>query len=93
MSVSVKVEPTRNADSVIFKLFDALIPPGTGLTFPNREIAQSHPVAKALFDIRGVVSVWLIGKEIQVTKDPTVSWGSIKGKVVETIKRVIPEPS
>jgi len=91
MSVTVKVEPTRNADSVVFKLMQAIIPPGTGLSFPNRGTAQSHPIAKALFDVDGVASVWVIGSEVQVTKDPAVSWGRIKGKVVAAIKRsVIP---
>ncbi|MDH5763631.1 MAG: NifU N-terminal domain-containing protein [Nitrospinota bacterium] len=88
MSVNVKVEPTRNEDSVVFKLNKILIPPGTGSSFPNREIAQSNPLAKALFEVRGVASVWLIGSEVQVTKDPAFSWGAVKGKVVETIKRV-----
>lgn len=92
MSVTVNVVPTRNADSVVFKLMQALIPPGTGLSFPNRETAQSHPIAKAVFEVQGVASVWVIGSEIQVTKDPAVSWGRIKGKVVAAIKRAIPSP-
>ena len=88
MSVTVKTETTRNEHSVIFKLLKTLIPPGTGSSFPNRGTAQDHPLAKALFELPGVVSVWIIGSEVQVTKDPAVSWGTLKGKVVETIKRV-----
>ena len=40
MSVSVTVEPTRNENTVAFKLDKALIPPGTGSSYPNREKAQ-----------------------------------------------------
>ena len=88
MSVEVTVEPTRNEDSVVFILNKTLIPPGTGSTFSNRESAKDHPLARALFEIRGVNSLWIIGSEVQVTKDPGVSWGAIKAKVVETIKQV-----
>ncbi len=90
MSITVTVETTRNADSVIFKLKTTLLPPGIGGSFPNREIAQSHPLAKALFEIQGVASVWLIGSEIQITKDAGTTWGAIKAKIVETIKRIEP---
>ena len=88
MSVSVTVEPTRNENSVVFILDKTLIPPGTGSPYPNREKAQSNPLAKALFEIKGVSSVWVLGNEVQVTKTDQVTWGAVKSKVVETIKRV-----
>ena len=88
MSVEVTVAPTRNEDSVVFILDKTLIPPGTGSSFPHRESAKDHPLARALFEIRGVSSLWILGNEVTVTKDPGVSWGGIKAKIVETIKRV-----
>ncbi len=87
-TVTVTVETTRNADSVIFVLKKTLLPPGVGNPYPNREIAQSHPLAKALFEIQGVASVWIIASEIQVTKDAQATWGALKSKIVETIKRI-----
>lgn len=87
MSVQVTVEPMRNKNSVSFILDKTLIPPGTGSSYPNRNSAQSNPLAKALFEIQGVSSVWLLGNEVQVTKDDRVTWGAIKGKVVETIRK------
>ena len=88
MSVNVTVEPMRNENSVAFILDKTLIPPGTGNSYPNREKAQNNPLAKALFEIQGVSSVWVLGNEVQVTKDDQVTWGAVKSKVVETIKRV-----
>ncbi len=88
MPVTVTVEPTRNEDSVVFILDKTLIPPGTGSTFSNREFAKDHPLARALFEIRGVSSIWILGNEVTVTKVPGVSWGNIKAKIVETIKQV-----
>jgi NFU1 iron-sulfur cluster scaffold homolog, mitochondrial len=87
MSVNVTVEPMRNEHSVSFILDKTLIPPGTGNSYPNREKAQSDPLAKALFEIKGVSSVWILGNEVQVTKDDQVSWGALKGRVVETIRQ------
>jgi hypothetical protein len=77
----------RNENSVSFILDKTLIPPGTGNPYPNREKAQSNPLAKALFEIKGVSSVWVLGNEVQVTKDDQVSWGALKSRVVETIKQ------
>jgi hypothetical protein len=87
MSVSVNVEPTRNEHTVVFKLDKDLIPPGTGNSYPSREMAQNNPLAKALFEIQGVSSVWVLGNEVHVTKDDNVTWGAVKSKVVETIRK------
>ena len=87
MSVQVTVEPMRNEHSVSFVLDKALIPPGTGNSYPNSGKAQSDPLAKALFEIKGVSSVWVLGNEVQVTKNDDASWGALKGRVVETIKK------
>ena len=88
MPVQVTVEPMRNENSVAFILDKNLIPPGTGDPYSNREKAQSNPLAKALFEIKGVNSIWVLGNEVQVTKDDEVTWGAIKAKIIETIKRV-----
>jgi hypothetical protein len=87
MSVSVTVETTRNENTVVFKLDKDLIPPGTGSSYPDREKAQSNPLAKALFEIQGVSSVWVLGNEVHVTKEDDVTWGAVKSKVVETIRK------
>jgi hypothetical protein len=87
MSVNVTVEPMRNENSVSFVLDKALLPPGTGNPYSNRESAQGNPLAKALFEIKGVHSIWVLGNEVQVTKDDEASWGALKGRVVETIRK------
>ena len=87
MSVQVTVEPMRNENSVSFVLDKTLIPPGTGESYPNSEKAQSNPLAKALFEIKGVSSVWVLGNEVHVTKEDQVTWSAVKSKVMETIKQ------
>jgi len=49
---------------------------------------EQFKVTRALFEIRGVSSIWILGNEVTVTKVPGVSWGNIKAKIVETIKQV-----
>lgn len=86
MTVEITSTPTRTENRVTFALDKALIPPGTGLSYPDRQLAQAHPVANAIFQVDGVLSVWILGNEIEVTKDEKTRWSSIKAKVIEAIK-------
>ncbi len=89
MTVDVTLEPTRNIDSVVFKLNRELLPPGIGGSFPDSDLAKDDPLASALFKIKGVISVWIIGSEVQVSKDERVSWGRINSRIIETIKQTL----
>ncbi|CCQ90912.1 hypothetical protein NITGR_490015 [Nitrospina gracilis 3/211] len=88
MTLEVKAEVTRNPDLVTFRLNKTLIPPGTGLSFSGPEYAKDHPLANALFQIRGVKAVWILGNDVQVTKDENVRWGTMTSRIIETIKRI-----
>jgi len=89
MTVEVTVEPTRSENSVIFRLNRTLHPPGTGLSFPDAHTAQVNPIATALFKIKGVASVWIIGSEVQVSKEENFRWSTIHSKIVETLRRTV----
>ena len=86
MNVEIKVTATRNPHYVTFSLEQPLIGPGTGLTFSDPESAEGYPLPKALFQIRGVKSIWVLGNDIQVTKDEKVRWSSIQSRIIETIR-------
>lgn len=85
MALEITVEPTRNDNSVIFLLNRQVVPPGTGLSFSGSAMAEDYPLAKSLFQIKGVVSVWMISNEIQVTKNDNARWSAIKSRIIETI--------
>lgn len=87
-TIEIKTKPTRTESLVTFSLNKELIPPGTGLSFPEKNSGQAHPIAKALFEINGVESVWILGNDIQVTKSDQVRWSSIKSKIVDAIQRI-----
>jgi len=86
MSIEITAVPTRTENLLTFELNRALIPPGTGLSFPNVHSAESHPVARAIFQVKGVSSVWILDNAIDVTKDATARWAAVKPKVVEAIR-------
>lgn len=86
MNLDITVTSTRNENYVEFSLNQDLIPPGTGLSFANPESAESHPLAKALFGIRGVKSVWILGNGIHVTKNENIRWSILQSKVLEAIR-------
>ncbi len=86
MALEITFEPTRNEHSVIFTLNREVVRPGTGLSFSGPETAKDHPLAKSLFQIKGVTSIWMISNEIQITKDDNARWSAIKSRVLETIR-------
>ena len=88
MTVEVKVKPTRNEHSVIFSLNKTLVRAGTGEPYSDAASAKNSPLASALFKIRGVQSIWLLGNDVQVTKYESARWGTLNSKIIETIKQV-----
>ncbi len=89
MAVEIQVTPTRNPNSSSFTVDHNLIAPGTGLSYSDAGSAAGNPLASALFAVRGVQSVWILGNEIQVTKDEKVRWGSIQSRIIETIRSAL----
>ena len=88
MTVEIKITATRNPNYVTFSLDHDLIPPGTGRTYSDAESAEADPLAKALFEIPGIESLWVLGDSIHVTKDEKVRWTRIQSRVIETIRHV-----
>lgn len=86
MNLEITAQPTRSEALVTFTLNKQLIPPGTGKSFPDKISAQKNSIAKALFAIDGVESVWILGNEIQVGKADGVRWAAIKSKVQDAIR-------
>ncbi|ADM09047.1 NifU-like domain protein [Parvularcula bermudensis HTCC2503] len=55
------------------------------MDFPTLESAKVSPLASALFDIDGVVEVYLGADFLTVTKDPSVEWQHLKPAVLGTV--------
>ena len=81
---AVNISTTPNENALKFTLDKDSIASGYK-TYNNAEEADI-PVAKALFAIDGVVSVFLMADFITVTKKPEASWKGIQQPAIEAIK-------
>lgn len=54
--------------------------------YPNAESAENDPLAKGIFKIEGVVSVFYMDKFITIEKDPEANWGQIQRPLIEFMK-------
>lgn len=88
------VDLTPNPQALKFILNEKLLTRETR-NYKSKEEAENDPLAKGIFEIEGVVSVFYMDKFITIEKDPKVAWGNIQRPFVEFIKKfdktLIPE--
>lgn len=83
--VDVMAQPTPNPNSVKFTL-NRSVTDGSSESYMNAEQAESSPLAKRLFEIDGVQSVFMLNNFITVTRDPAFDWNVIVGEVEAAIR-------
>jgi len=79
------VDLTPNPQALKFILNEKLLEKETR-SFQNKSEAENDPLAKAIFEFPGVVSVFYMDKFITIEKDPAIQWGQIQRPFVEFIK-------
>ncbi|MGK9369970.1 NifU family protein [Melioribacter sp. Ez-97] len=79
------VDLTPNPQALKFILNEKLLQKETR-SFQSKEEAANDPLAKGIFEIPGVVSVFYMDKFITIEKEPAASWGQIQKPLVEFIK-------
>lgn len=85
MLVVQDVDLTPNPQALKFILNEKLLNRETR-NFQSKEEAQNDPLAKGIFEINGVVSVFYMDKFITIEKEPSAQWGQIQRPFVEFIK-------
>ncbi|MBN1299975.1 MAG: NifU family protein [Melioribacteraceae bacterium] len=85
MLIVQDVDLTPNPQALKFILNERLLNAETR-NYTNKEEADKDPLAKGIFEIDGVVSVFYMDKFITIEKDPGTSWGQIQKPFVEFIK-------
>ncbi|GJQ11624.1 hypothetical protein GpartN1_g4772.t1 [Galdieria partita] len=78
-------QPTPNPDSVKFLPGREVVPNEASVDFPNAQTAQISPLAKRLFRIEGISSVFLGPDFVTVTKREDVSWSVLRPEIFEAI--------
>jgi Scaffold protein Nfu/NifU N terminal len=85
MAVQVQISTTPNEHALKFTIDRQAIESGHK-TFANAQEAAESPVAKALFSLEGVASVFLMADFITVTKKPDANWDNLQSAAVDAIK-------
>ncbi len=82
----IQTEDTPNPQSMKYLPGQDVLGAGTmGLDFPTPESAETSPLVQALFDVDGVMGVFLGGDFLTVTKTPAVEWRHINPAILGAI--------
>ena len=81
-----RTDPTPNPDALKFILDGQLVSAGSR-SFRDRLLCED-PVAKALFEIEEVVSVFFVSNVATVTKDPFADWGVLVPRIIQVLESV-----
>ena len=81
----LRIQPTPNPDAFQFILNGKIIEMGTK-TFDASDDGIEDPMAKALFGIFGMQSIFIKENFITITKSNTVGWHTIMEKIGSTIE-------
>jgi len=79
------IDLTPNPHALKFVLNDNLLKYETR-SFANKDEAGTDPLAKAVFELEGVVSVFYMDKFVTIEKAADANWGIIQKEFVELIK-------
>jgi Fe-S cluster biogenesis protein NfuA len=90
------VDLTPNPQALKFIISEKLLNRETR-SFKNKEEAENDPLAKGVFELEGVVSVFYMDRFVTIEKEPSISWGKIQMPFVNFIKgfdkNLIPDES
>lgn len=86
-----EIEYTPNPNAVKFILAEALTPMGTHGEFHSVEEAAEVPLAKALFEIDHVISVFYTSTWLTVTQDGGASWHDLMREIAAPIRAAEPD--
>jgi hypothetical protein len=79
------MQPTPNINALKFVL-NRRVTEGRSQTFRSPTEAAGHPLAARLFEIGGVVQVFLLNDFVTVTRDPSVAWDDIASTAEAAIR-------
>ena len=81
----IRVQPTPNPDAFQFIFNGKVIGDGTK-TFDSPDDAGNDPLAKSLFEIFGIQSIYLKESFVTITKSNTVGWHTLMEKTGHTLE-------
>jgi len=85
MTQIIQIEQTPNPDALKFVTDQVLVPMGSK-SFDSSASAGEDQLARALFQLDGVQSVFEMDRFVTVTKTPEQSWAGLQDKVTVLIQ-------
>ncbi len=82
-------ERTPNPDSIKWVLGRPIVASGVAVHFDAAPAADVSPLAARLFEIDGVVGVFLASNFVTVTRRPDVEWTDLAEPVVDRLKQTL----
>jgi hypothetical protein len=79
---------TPNPNAAKFTV-DRTLVEGRGRTYANAQEARSDPLARSLFEIDGVASVFVVDNFVTVTKEAEASWDDLAPRVTQAIQKSV----
>jgi len=79
------VDLTPNPQALKFILSEKLLNTETR-SFNSKENAKNDPLAKLIFELEGVISVFYMDKFVTIEKEPSISWNKIQKPFTEIIE-------
>ncbi|HET6340766.1 MAG TPA: NifU N-terminal domain-containing protein [Gemmatimonadota bacterium] len=83
--VTIRVQPTPNPNSLLFHV-DRTVTSERMKQFNSADEAAGVPLAKALFAIEHVTTIFFMPNSITVSKDPEGDWDEIAPAAEEAIQ-------
>lgn len=83
--VNVRVQQTPNPNSLLYHV-DRTVTEERMVQYNSAAEAADDPLAGALFEIEGVMSVFFMPNSITVSKDPGATWEAIGPRAQEAIE-------
>lgn len=83
--MTVRTERTPNPQSLKYNLNKMLIPGGSA-NFPTAESGERSPLAKRLFEVEGIIGVFIGPDFFTITKEETKEWTDINGGVAPALE-------
>ena len=85
--VNVRYQPTPNPNAGKFTVDRPVVEGKASKSFYAAEQAAADPVAKALFELDGVASIFMVADFVTVTKAPEADWAALVPAVTAAIEQ------
>lgn len=85
---NVIVGGTPNPNAAKFTV-DRTLVEGRGRTYASAQDAKQDALARRLFEITGVASIFVVDNFVTVTKDADATWDDLAPRVTRAIKEVL----